>query len=49
LKLINQAIVFYIFPVRPLLDVCSSVPKGVQKVAHGFAFIASLLSATEPD
>src|SRR5437773_11903802 len=25
---------FNIFPVRPLLDVCSSVPKRVQKVAQ---------------
>src|SRR6266480_4114044 len=34
LELINQAIVFKIFPARPLLDVCSSVPNSVQKVAH---------------
>ena len=34
---------FNIFPVRPLLDVCSSVPKRVQKVAHGCLSLEKLL------
>jgi hypothetical protein len=33
---------FSLFPARPLLNVCSSVPNGVQKVAHASFAITGL-------